>query len=280
MSWGVRAEIDRADRLLSGFAEEVATDATPEKIISGSLGKLQRHAGLSAKDLQRRIVRVSIVAAISLVFALLTTSIVMLAPALVWAAVEWLQVKQVAHLRALSFESDYTALLLSLASAVRTGRDPLSALEDSPGLFNAKSEVRREIEILKSALERGATEDDAVKNFGSSIDHPDVKLFTTAFILARREGASLAESLQRLARVTRQRQSFRRKTRAAVAMQKLSAFGISGCAIVICVIQGLSNPEGIMEAFHNPLGVKLLSCGVFLIVGGLLWMLRISAQKV
>ena len=118
-----------------------------------------------------------------------------------------------------------------------------------------------------------------VSRFAETINHPDLNLFRTAFILARREGTSLADCLRRLARVTRQRQSFRRKVKAALAMQKLSAIGIALCTVVIGLIQFLSNPEAINSAMEHPLGSKLLLAGIVSIVSGFAGVMSMARSK-
>jgi tight adherence protein B len=178
-----------------------------------------------------------------------------------------------------SFERDYPALLLSLASGVRTGLDPFVALCTSKELFPASSQMHRELSAVAEAAAQGKSEEESIRAFAASVPHPDLELFRAAFILARREGASLAEALQRLARVTRQRQSFRRKIRSAVAMQKLSAIGIALCTVVIGVMQACTNPAAFQLALAHPIGSKALIGGVCLVVIGLLWMLSLARSR-
>jgi Flp pilus assembly protein TadB len=178
------------------------------------------------------------------------------------------------------FERDYPAFLLALASSIRTGLDPLQALIESAKLFNVDSTLSRQIEKLKKQIEQGSEESTPIADFASSISHPDIALFRTAYLLARQHGSSLAECLQRLARITRHRQSFRRKAKSAVAMQKLSAFSIGACAILICLIQSLANPKIVFEAWANPLGQRLLIIGIVLIIFGLVWMMRLTKSRI
>ena len=140
-------------------------------------------------------------------------------------------------------------------------------------MFAEESEVSKAIGKFREMLEAGSSEEEAILNFASDIKHPDIQLFRSAFIMARRHGSSIGECLHRLTKVTRQRQSFRRKTRAAVAMQKLSALGIGGCAVTIALIQYLSNPEALKVAYSHPIGFKLLFLGASLIIAGLAWMM-------
>jgi len=184
-----------------------------------------------------------------------------------------------ANQRAQNFEKDYAAFLLGLASSVRTGLDPLQAMTQSTELFDKKSELGKALVYFSEDIDHGLSEDRAIKEFAADIRHPDISMFRAGFMLSRRQGSSLAECLMRLAKVTRQRQSFRRKMKSAVAMQRLSGFGIAGCSILICSIQALSNPKAFIDALHDPIGVKLISFGALLILGGTFWMLRMTKTR-
>jgi Flp pilus assembly protein TadB len=59
-------------------------------------------------------------------------------------------------------------------------------------------------------------------------------------------------------------------------MQKVSAWGIAGCAVVIGVIQYVSNPEMIHGTLANPVGLKIMTVGGALILIGLVWMRRLA----
>ncbi|MCB0319358.1 MAG: type II secretion system F family protein [Bdellovibrionales bacterium] len=179
-----------------------------------------------------------------------------------------------------AFDKDYSALLMSLSAGMKTGLDPLVALSRSSDLFPIGSVLRQELDKLNECLRAGETEERAIAQFAKSIQHPDVKLFRMAFRLARNEGSSLAICLQRLARVTRQRQSFRRKVSAAVAVQKLSAFGIAGCAILIGLIQATSSAKAFAEALAVPIGQVMIFGGGTMILVGLIWMVRMTKFRV
>jgi len=285
MNWLKREEINRARHLLEGYSEddshvfERKEHALPQTSLL-FLNELLIYAGINQKEARKIQLKLTclVSAVVFASFIMGNWLIVLLAPAIVFN--EYQRLKRKAFARAASFEKDYTALLLSLASGVRTGLDPLSALCASSDLFASDSEIKKELEKLKIQIDDGASEESAVKGFASSINHPDIRLFTTAFILARKEGSSLSECLQRLAKVTRQRQSFRRKVRGAVAMQRLSAFGIGGCTIVIGLIQYTTNPEAMIQAVNHPLGFKTLAIGMGLITFGLVWMLNMSKSKI
>jgi Flp pilus assembly protein TadB len=80
-------------------------------------------------------------------------------------------------------------------------------------------------------------------------------------------------------RTIRQRQSFKRKTRAAMAMHRMSAVGIAGCAIVITGMQLVMNVSGVKTAWESPVGKILIGVGASLIALGVLWMLRMGKEE-
>lgn len=275
-------ELERVQTLLGGYLDTASVSANPAatklNYLPASLQPLLVHAGIDANVFKRVALRMALAAGLVILLALaIRWWIIFIIPALIWLQLKQFQRKVIS--RAQLFERDYTALLLSLASGVRTGLDPLQALSNSAELFQPDSLVRAEILRLRSGIESGLTEDQLLREFAITIDHPDIKLFRTAFILARREGSSLAECLQRLARVTRQRQSFRRKVKGAVAMQKLSAYGIGACTIVIGIIQVTTNPQATIAAINHPMGFKVLLAGAGLVVLGVAWMISLTKSR-
>jgi len=192
----------------------------------------------------------------------------------------YLKDRQKNIIKNLDFERDYVPFLISLISSIKTGLDPFMAFCECGKLFPENSILRHEITLVEEYVEKGASEDDAIKKFAVFIDHPDLFLFRTTFILARREGASLATSLQRLVKVTRQRQSFRRKIRAALAMQRLSAIGITACAILIALIQAVTNYQILVTAWHNSTGFIAILLGCLLIIFGLIWTLYLARRRI
>lgn len=278
------SEVSRA-RLLIGeeaYVEEAPTETEfPKESIEKSLfgEKLLQSAALTLEEGDKIKKRILIVALLLACVSLLLKTFLPLVLIALHLVIEKSVLESRSKKRVDSFDKDYTAFLLSLASGVKTGLDPLVALTTAGHLFTKDSEMQGCITKLNHSLERGKSEEEAIREFAADIAHPDLRLFRTAFVLARKEGSSLAECLQRLARVTRQRQSFRRKILSAVAMQKLSAFGIGGCAIVICIIQATGNPEAIQTAMEHPMGSKMLAAGAVLILTGIVWMLRMAKAR-
>ncbi len=279
-------EYYRAARLLEGYCSIGSSNEIRENIQHASpcrfnnLTVLFERAGSSAKTKKNLLLRIVFSVAAGLGLAMAGKPFCGGCFIVAALAFEYLELRRRIFSRAERFERDYPAMLLSLASSIRTGMDPLVALCNVSTLFPSDSVVRGELEQLKSKVDSGITEQDAINSFGCTILHPDIKLFTTAFFLARKEGSSLGECLQRLTKVTRLRQSFRRKARSAIAMQRLSAFGIALCSVLIGGMQITANPEAFFDAWSNPFGFKAIIFGGIFLGTGLLWMLCIGRGRI
>lgn len=178
-----------------------------------------------------------------------------------------------------SIERDLPALLNSVASSVRAGVDPLRALHDAVAFLPPSSPLTCELARFEKALSIGIDEVEAIEGLFSQQFHPDLDLFKRCLLLSRRHGTSLSEPLHRITRVVRHRQSFRRKTRAALAMHRMSAFGIAMCAVLVAVMQLAVNRSGVRIAIEKPAGMALLCTGGALVAVGVVWMLQMGREE-
>jgi Flp pilus assembly protein TadB len=186
---------------------------------------------------------------------------------------------RVARARSMALERDLPALLNSVASSVRAGIDPVCALTDAREYLPPLSPLVAELGRFKNALASGVDEIKAIEELFGGDKAPDLELFTRCLILSRRHGSALSEPLYRVTRVVRQRQSFRRKTRAALAMHRMSAIGIALCAVCIGGLQLATNADGVRIAMGSSIGIWLLSSGVVLVAIGLVWMLMMGREE-
>ena len=176
-------------------------------------------------------------------------------------------------------ERDLPALLTTIASSVRAGIDPVSAMLQARAFLQPGTEIAQELSAFSIEIAAGKDDEEAINTFMAGVASADLELFKRCMVLSRRHGASLAEPLHRVVRVVRQRQSFRRKTRGALAMHRMSAVGIALCAAVIAGIQIVMNRGGVQLAWEHPVGWKLLAAGGALMTGGICWMMSLGREE-
>ncbi|MEN9847045.1 MAG: hypothetical protein RIS36_2192 [Pseudomonadota bacterium] len=175
-------------------------------------------------------------------------------------------------------DRDLPALLTSVASSVRAGIDPVTALITAREYVQKNSPVARELEQVRDRLVNGEDEETVIEGFLSIYASQEGELFKRCLILSRRHGSSLADPLHRITKVVRQRQSFRRKVTAALAMHRMSAVGITLCAVAMGALQFGMNPRAIDIALNHPVGGLLLIVGASLIAIGVVWMMVIGRE--
>lgn len=175
-------------------------------------------------------------------------------------------------------DRDLPALLTSVASSVRAGIDPVTALITAREYLQKSAPVARELEQVRDRLVNGEDEEAVLEGFLSIYASQEGELFKRCLILSRRHGSALAEPLHRITKVVRQRQSFRRKVSAALAMHRMSAIGIALCAVAMGALQFGMNPHAIDIAVHHPVGGLLLVVGASLIALGVVWMMVMGRE--
>lgn len=175
-------------------------------------------------------------------------------------------------------ERDLPAMLISVASSVRAGIDPLASVITAREYLPRGSILIQELEQVRQSLSDGRDEEVVLEEFLAGYRNQEAELFKRCLILSRRHGGSLAESLHRVTKVARQRQSFRRKTRAALAMHRMSAIGIAACAGAMGALQCGMNPRSVELAVRHPVGFKLLVFGGALMALGVMWMMVMGRE--
>ena len=163
---------------------------------------------------------------------------------------------------------------------IKAGGDPFSSFLECRSMFVDDSEMRFQLDKVYKAIQLGEQESVAINQFANDIVFPEVDLLKEVLRLGRQEGASLGNALQRLAKVTRQRQSFHRKAKAALALQRLSSIGMLLCALSVLVMQLMANPEAFWRAINHPVGSLVLGAGGGAVVLGVCWMLSLTRGKI
>jgi tight adherence protein B len=148
------------------------------------------------------------------------------------------------------FEELFPEAIDTLARAVRAGHAFTTALEmisDEVGEQKFGMPVR-----------------DALVNLTERIPLVDVKFFVTAVMLQRETGGNLAEILDNLSYVIRERFKIQRQVRVYTAQGRLTMALLMGMPPVIVTIMLILNPAFIRPLFTDPIGHTLLVAGIAL----------------
>ncbi len=160
------------------------------------------------------------------------------------------------------FEEKFPEAIDTLARAVRAGHSFTTALEM---IANEVSEpVAGEFRQLYEEQKFGLPVRDALLNLADRIPLVDVKFFVTAVMLQRETGGNLAEILDNLSYVIRERFKILRQVRVHTAQGRLTMVLLMALPPMIVVIMLILNPGFIRPLFTDPIGHALIVGGITL----------------
>jgi tight adherence protein B len=160
------------------------------------------------------------------------------------------------------FEELFPEAIDTLARAVRAGHAFTTALEM---ITNEVAEpVASEFRQLYEEQKFGMPVRDALINLTDRMPLVDVKFFVTAVMLQRETGGNLAEILDNLSYVIRERFKIQRQVRVYTAQGRLTMALLMGMPPIIVTVMLLLNPSFIHPLFADPIGHTLLVAGIAL----------------
>jgi tight adherence protein B len=160
------------------------------------------------------------------------------------------------------FEELFPEAIDTLARAVRAGHAFTTALEM---ITNEVAEpISGEFRQLYEEQKFGMPVRDALMNLTERVPLVDVKFFVTAVMLQRETGGNLAEILDNLSYVIRERFKIQRQVRVYTAQGRLTMALLMGMPPIIVVVMMVLNPAFIHPLFADPIGHTLLVAGIAL----------------
>ena len=160
------------------------------------------------------------------------------------------------------FEELFPEAIDTLARAVRAGHAFTTALEM---ITDEVSEpVSGEFRQLYEEQKFGMPVRDALMNLTERMPLVDVKFFVTAVMLQRETGGNLAEILDNLSYVIRERFKIQRQVRVYTAQGRLTMALLMGMPPIIITVMLVLNPMFIKPLFSDPIGHTLLVAGITL----------------
>jgi tight adherence protein B len=160
------------------------------------------------------------------------------------------------------FEELFPEAIDTVARAVRAGHAFTTAVEM---ISNEVAEpIASEFRILFEEQKFGLPVRDALVNLTQRVPLVDVKFFVTAVMLQRETGGNLAEILDNLSYVIRERFKIMRQVRVYTAQGRLTMILLMCLPPVIVAIMLTVNPGFIRPLFDDPIGHSLIVVGITL----------------
>lgn len=160
------------------------------------------------------------------------------------------------------FEEKFPEAIDTLARAVRAGHAFTTALEMIA--TELAEPVAGEFRQLYEEQKFGLPVRDALLNLTERVPLVDVKFFVTAVMLQRETGGNLAEILDNLSHIIRERFKILRQVRVHTAQGRLTMVLLMALPPTIVVVMQILNPGFIHPLFADPLGHALIVAGITL----------------
>jgi tight adherence protein B len=157
--------------------------------------------------------------------------------------------------------------------ALRAGH-PLSAgfkMAADDGPEPVAGEFRRVFEEQRFGLPL----QDSLLALADRINLVDVRILVTAILIQREVGGNLAEILDNLSAVVRERFTIRRQVRVFTAQGRMTGYLLSALPIIIFLLLYMLNPQYMMILFTDPIGKILVTVAVAMQFLGFLWIRKI-----
>ncbi len=161
-----------------------------------------------------------------------------------------------------AFEQNFPEALDLLGRAVRAGHAFTTALEM---ISNETTEpLAGEFRKLYEEQKFGMPVRDALMNLTERVPLVDVKFFVTAVMLQRETGGNLAEILDNLSYVIRERFKIQRQVKVHTAQGRLTMALLMGMPPAVVAILSVFSPEFVKPLFYDPIGHALLVASITL----------------
>lgn len=187
--------------------------------------------------------------------------------------VPYFYIKHLAHARLRAFEEMFPDAINLMSRALRAGHALTTTL--AMVAEEMADPIRSEFRALHEQHTYGLPFPQVMRTFATRVPLMDVRFFAIAVLTQRETGGNLAEVLDNLAGVMRDRFRVRRQLRVLTAQGRLSGWILGALPVVLGMALFAFNP-GEMQAFvTDPTGFRLLLAALGLETAGVITIRRI-----
>jgi tight adherence protein B len=171
------------------------------------------------------------------------------------------------------FEKQLPEGLELIARALRAGHAFTSGMKLAAEEF--PDPLGPEFDETLDEINFGANVSDALKHLARRVDCPDLRFFVVAVILQRETGGNLAEIIENLSHLMRERFKFRGKIKILSAEGRLTGKILVAIPVILFAGIFFGNREYAELLIHDPLGRAIVGISIFFILLGMFWMKRV-----
>jgi tight adherence protein B len=196
----------------------------------------------------------------------------------IFAGLPYFTLRSMEKKRIKKFQRQFPEALDLIARALKAGHAFTNGLHLAAEQFS--DPLGPEFDETVDEINFGVSVPDALRNLAKRIGCEEIKYFTIAVILQRETGGNLAELLESLAKLIREKFKLQGKVRILAAESKLSAIILSLLPFFIVAYVQIFNPAYLKPLYTEPVGKVMIGFGAVLMILGIISMKKMSEIKV
>jgi len=189
------------------------------------------------------------------------------------AALPWLVVGRARLRRLRQLEAQLPEAADLMSRALRSGHAFPGALQM---VGNEMPEpIAGEFRIVSDEINYGVALSDALQNLARRVPLTDVRYFVIAVLIQRESGGNLAEILDSISSIIRERLKLLGRVRVLSAEGRMSAWILGLLPFAVGLLISVVHPRFIAVLWNDPLGIQMTWSALGLMVVGVIWMRKI-----
>jgi tight adherence protein B len=215
-------------------------------------------------------------AAVGLVLIRVPAALLVLVPMGAAAPVLWLVQRRSSRLK--TFEEQFPEALDLVSRAIRAGHSFQTAL----GMVadELKPPVGPEFRKMFDQQNFGLPLREALESLAARVPIVDVKFFITAVTIQRETGGNLAEILDSLSSVVRERFKIKRQVRVHTAHGRITGLVLLALPVFLAIALSMINPDHMRPLFQERMGQTMIVATIVMQTIGFVWIRRVIRIEV
>ena len=194
------------------------------------------------------------------------------------AVLLWWRVAHCRQQRIQRIERQFPQALDLMSRAMRAGHAFAAAVrmvaEELP------DPLGQDFRMLFDEMNYGVPAHTALARLAERVPLPDVSYFAVAVMIQRESGGNLAELLDKIATIVRERLKLHGEIRTLSAEGRLSAVILTALPFGVAAVVNVVNPRFMAVLWTDPTGLRMVGTALFMMVLGMLWMRKIIRIRV
>lgn len=250
----------------------------PAKAGQDGLARLIEQSGVSTSPSAVVLMSLGTAAIAGLLAILFVPAVFAAAIAVAGALCPWLWLKRARSVRLKKFEEQFPEALDLLARALRAGH----AFQTAIGMVADELPAPVGIEFKKSFDQQnfGLPLKDTLNELGERVPILDVKFFATAVSIQRETGGNLAEILDNLASVVRERFKILRQVRVHTAHGRFTGYVLLALPAALALALSFISPAHMRALFEERMGQMMLVGALVMQSVGYVWIRQVIKIEV